>query len=101
MKIARAVGVGLAMAGVLATAWACATIPGGGSRWATSTLQTYDPGQWTYWGGDAGQTRYAPLNDINLANVDRLKIAWRWSADTSGGAASSNFKAMPWFSQGV
>jgi glucose dehydrogenase len=49
--------------------------------YATSTMKVYKPGEWTYWGGDAGQTRYAPLDQINLSNVGRLKIAWRWTAD--------------------
>eukprot|EP01035_Chromulina_nebulosa_P010522 gene10522-14136_t len=43
-------------------------------------MGAYDPGKWLYWGGDAGQTRFAPLNQINGSNVGRLKIAWRWSA---------------------
>jgi len=69
--------------------------------WTTSTLQTYDPAAWRFWGGDAGQTRYAPLEQINRSNVQRLKIAWRWSADTSGGFSSSNFKATPLLDDGV
>jgi glucose dehydrogenase/mono/diheme cytochrome c family protein len=68
---------------------------------ATSTLKKYDPGEWKYWGGDAGQTRYAPLDQINLTNVGRLKIAWRWTADASGSQGSSNFKATPLLDDGV
>jgi glucose dehydrogenase len=69
--------------------------------WATSTPQTYDPAAWRFWGGDAGQTRYAPLEQINSSNVERLKIAWRWSADTSGGFSPSNFKSTPLLDDGV
>ncbi|MEI7932681.1 MAG: PQQ-binding-like beta-propeller repeat protein, partial [Alphaproteobacteria bacterium] len=65
------------------------------------TMKVYDPTKWTYWGGDAGQTRYAPLNDINLQTVGRLKIAWRWTAEPSGGALSNNFKATPLLDDGV
>src|SRR6185436_11645884 len=54
-----------------------------------------------YWGGDAGQTRYAPLDQVNASNVSRLKIAWRWSADMAGDAASSNYKATPLLDDGV
>ncbi len=61
----------------------------------------YDATEWAYWGGDAGQTRYAPLEQINLETVDRLKIAWRWSADTSGDPASGNYKSTPLLDDGV
>jgi len=63
--------------------------------WTTSTLQTYDAGGWRSWGGDSGNTRYAPLNQVNAANVNRLKIAWRWSADTAGAFNAANFKSTP------
>lgn len=62
---------------------------------------TYDATRWTYWGGDAGQTRYAPLNQINRENVGRLKVAWRWSADTSGDPSSGNYKSTPLLDDGV
>ena len=39
-------------------------------------------GDWRSYGGDPGSTKYAPLDQINRENVDRLEIAWRWkSAD--------------------
>ncbi len=83
-------------------AFAC-TLPGGvdGPAPTESAAAKYDPQTWAYWGGDAGQTRYAPLNQINVANVNRLDIAWRWSADTSGSSASSNYKASPVLHEGV
>ncbi len=68
---------------------------------ATSTMKVYDPGKWIYWGGDAGQTRYAPLDQINLSNVSRLKVAWRWTADASGGACCADFKGTPLLADGV
>ncbi len=68
---------------------------------AASVNAHYDSSEWKYWGGDAGQTRYAPLDGINASNVNRLKIAWRWSADMAGGADSSNFKATPLLDDGV
>jgi glucose dehydrogenase len=69
--------------------------------WVTSTMQSYDAGAWRYWGGDSGQNRYAPLDQIDASNVNRLKIAWRWSADTSGAPATSNFKSTPLLIDGV
>jgi glucose dehydrogenase/mono/diheme cytochrome c family protein len=69
--------------------------------WVTSTQRTYDAGAWHYWGNDTGNTRYAPLNQINAANVQRLKIAWRWSADTAGAFNAANFKSTPLLDAGV
>jgi quinoprotein glucose dehydrogenase len=69
--------------------------------WVTSTQQSYDSASWKYWGGDAGQTRYAPLQQINATNIGKLKIAWRWSADTTGNVTTSNFKSTPLLDEGV
>ncbi|MEX0676024.1 MAG: pyrroloquinoline quinone-dependent dehydrogenase [Pirellulales bacterium] len=37
-------------------------------------------GQWLYYGGDAGSTKYAPLDQINRDNVGKLEIAWQWES---------------------
>ena len=37
-------------------------------------------GDWPYVGRDIGGTRYAPLTQINTANVNRLRAAWTYSA---------------------
>jgi glucose dehydrogenase len=68
---------------------------------AVAANAKYDSGKWKYWGGDAGQTRYAPLDQIDASNVGRLKIAWRWTAEATGDASSSNFKATPLLDDGV
>ncbi|MDZ4762406.1 MAG: PQQ-binding-like beta-propeller repeat protein [Alphaproteobacteria bacterium] len=94
----RAAMLALALAGTHACAQpdkvetAAAVAPAG---------EAYDASEWTYWGGDAGQTRYAPLDQIHADNVQQLQIAWRWSADTSGSPESSNYKATPLLDDGV
>ena len=88
----------------IALTFACAAPPGPDSGAAGLGLQAgggYDSSEWKYWGGDAGQTRYAPLNQINLQSVNRLRIAWRWSADTGGGQEVSNYKSTPLLDDGV
>ena len=82
---------GGAVASLLAIslAFACTLPAGMGSQ--SGGARAYDTSAWKYWGGDAGQTRYAPLDQINRNTVNRLKIAWRWSADTSGGASSNSY----------
>ena len=34
-------------------------------------------GQWRSYSGDAGSTKYAPLDQINKDNVAQLRVAWR------------------------
>jgi glucose dehydrogenase len=102
----RLAGGAAAIALAMGTAFACA-LPFAGGQQATqasiaaAALARYDSTEWKYWGGDGGQTRYAPLEQINASNVNRLKIAWRWSADTSGDASSSNYKSTPLLDDGV
>jgi quinoprotein glucose dehydrogenase len=39
-------------------------------------------GEWPTYGGDLGNTKYSPLDQINQSNFSALKIAWVWqSAD--------------------
>ena len=39
-------------------------------------------GEWRAYGGDQGGTKYSPLDQIDAANFEDLRIAWRWqSAD--------------------
>ena len=37
-------------------------------------------GEWRFYGGDAGSTKYSPLDQINAVNVSRLEPAWRWKS---------------------
>ena len=41
-------------------------------------------GEWRVWGADAWSTRYSPLDQINAANFDSLKVAWQWNAGAFG-----------------
>ena len=57
-------------------AWLMLTVP------QTSVLgQTgVESGDWRFYGGDAGSTRYSALDLIDRDNVQNLQIAWRWKA---------------------
>jgi glucose dehydrogenase len=37
-------------------------------------------GEWRYYGGDNGHTKYSPLDQINKENVSGLKVAWTWDS---------------------
>jgi glucose dehydrogenase len=34
--------------------------------------------------GDAGATRYSPLDQINASNFNNLEVAWRFKTDSLG-----------------
>ncbi len=58
-------------------------------------------GEWRYYGGDAGNTKYAPLDQINASNVKDLSIAWRWKTDNFGSTADFNWEVTPLMVGGV
>ena len=48
--------------------------------------------EWRYYGGDAGSTKYSPLDQINAANVKDLKIAGDGRRRTSASVPTSTGK---------
>jgi quinoprotein glucose dehydrogenase len=58
-------------------------------------------GQWPYFGGDSGNTKYSPLDQINRDNVKGLKIAWRWKTDNFGPAPEFVYEPTPLMVNGV
>ena len=73
-----------------------------------SAQQGTTQGEWRSYNGDAGATKYAPLDHINRDNVGRLRIAWRRPAvDRSiltkapDLSYESNFRVTPLMIDGV
>ncbi len=60
-----------------------------------------EEGEWRYYGGDAGTTKYSPLDQIDRANVADLQIAWRWRTDNLGPRVDFNYQATPLMVGGV
>jgi len=58
-------------------------------------------GEWRHYGGDAGGTKYSPLDQINAANVSQLQIAWRWKTDNYGPRVDSNWEVTPLMAGGL
>ena len=58
-------------------------------------------GEWRFYGGDAGTTKYSPLDQINTDNVKDLKIVWEWKAQNFGKRPDFNWEATPLMIGGV
>jgi quinoprotein glucose dehydrogenase len=52
-------------------------------------------GEWRFYGGDAGNTKYSPLDQIDAKNVKDLAIAWRWKAENFGPRPDYNWEVTP------
>jgi quinoprotein glucose dehydrogenase len=58
-------------------------------------------GEWQFYGGSNGGQKYAPLDQINASNVDKLKVVWRQAASPTevlnGGKplVGSNYEHTP------
>jgi len=58
-------------------------------------------GEWTTYGGDLGNTKYAPLDQITAANFNNLEIAWRFKTDNLGPRPEFQFEGTPLMAKGV
>jgi quinoprotein glucose dehydrogenase len=58
-------------------------------------------GEWRFYGGDPGATRYAPLDQIDPANVGKLEIAWTFAARNFGPEPEVKGETTPLMVDGV
>jgi len=58
-------------------------------------------GEWRTYGGDLGNTRYSPLDQINASNFGKLQVAWRFSTTNLGPRPEYNLEATPLMVGGV
>jgi len=52
-------------------------------------------GEWRYWGGDEGSSRYSPLDQIDASNFEDLEVVWRWKAANYGPEPDFIYRATP------
>src|SRR6266850_1554193 len=52
-------------------------------------------GEWTTYGGDLANTRYAPLDQINANNFNTLQVAWRFKTENFGPRPEQNLEGTP------
>ena len=58
-------------------------------------------GEWRTYAGDLAATRYAPLDQIDASNFNKLEVAWRFKADSLGPRPEYQFEATPLMVHGV
>jgi quinoprotein glucose dehydrogenase len=58
-------------------------------------------GEWTSYGGDLGNTRYSPLDQISADNFSKLQVAWRFKTESLGPRTEYNLEATPLMAKGV
>jgi len=58
-------------------------------------------GEWPTYGGDLGNTKYAPLDQITAANFNSLEVAWRFKTDNLGPRPEFQFEGTPLMVKGV
>jgi glucose dehydrogenase len=88
-----------ASAAVLALVGGAALIPrvSGQARPASSTRI----GEWTHYAADARGTRYAPLDQINASNFNKLEVAWRFKTDNLGPRPEYKLEGTPLMVKGI
>lgn len=65
------------------------------------TQQGAPNGEWPTWGGDLGNTRYSPLDQINASNFYKLEVAWRFDTTNLGPTRETNLESTPLMVKGV
>ena len=58
-------------------------------------------GEWTTYGGDLGNTRYAALDQITKDNFNKLEVAWRFKTEALGPRPEYNYESTPLMAGGV
>jgi quinoprotein glucose dehydrogenase len=58
-------------------------------------------GEWRSYGGDLGSTRYAPLDQINASNFNKLEVGWRFKTDSLGPLPEFEFQSTPLMVKGM
>ncbi|MGA2714232.1 MAG: pyrroloquinoline quinone-dependent dehydrogenase [Bryobacteraceae bacterium] len=58
-------------------------------------------GEWPTYGGDLGNTKYSPLDQINASNFNTLKLAWRFHTENLGPRPEFNMEDTPLMVKGV
>jgi quinoprotein glucose dehydrogenase len=70
-----------------------------GDRAQTKPPQAGSPGtsggEWRTYGGDLGNRRYSPLDQIDATNFNKLRLAWRFKTDNFGPLPEYRYESTP------
>ena len=58
-------------------------------------------GEWPTYGGDLGNTKYSPLDQIKASNFNTLKLVWRFHTENLGPRPEYNMEDTPLVVNGV
>ena len=75
--------------------------PAPATQTSTAAPTSTESRDWRTYGGDLASTRYAPLDQINASNFDKLQVAWRFRTDSLGPRPETNFETTPLMVGGV
>src|SRR5437667_7982719 len=68
------------------------------ASWSLLSAQT---GEWRAYGGDLRHQHYAPLDQINAGNFNKLEVAWRFKTDSLGPRPEFKLEGTPLMVKGV
>jgi quinoprotein glucose dehydrogenase len=83
------------------TTWILAIGLVGALAMSVSAQRGTTNGEWPTYGGDLGNTKYAPLDQITAANFNNLEVAWRFKTDSLGPRPEFQFEGTPLMVKGV
>ncbi len=81
---------------VAALAWIAVTASGQGPG-----MPSTQKGDWPYYTADLKGTKYAPLDQINASNFNKLEVAWRFKTDNLGPRPEYKLEGTPVAINGV
>src|SRR5881396_2149108 len=81
---------------------------GAGMVWMTigttaqsSSMPSTRNGDWTHYTADVRGSKYAPLDQINASNFNKLEVAWRFKTDNLGTRPEFKLEGTPLMVKGV
>jgi quinoprotein glucose dehydrogenase len=78
--------------------FAAVVVFAGAALWGQSATTNSD---WPTYGGDLGNTRYRPFDQINASNFNQLDVAWRFKTDNLGNHPEYRLEGTPLMVGGV
>jgi len=86
---------------VLCLGLACVVLMATAAAAFAQRLPGTENGEWRYLGGDAGHTRYSPLDQINAGNFADLEVAWMFRGDNFGQTPTPQSRSTPTYVDGI